>query len=71
MTGQSIKSEMSAQNEVSYACKVMMERGSVMFCGQEGIVNLSPKSTNADILSLNNNSYACNVMAGHSSDMLC
>jgi len=31
--GQSIKSEVTSQNASSYACKVMTERGSIMFCG--------------------------------------
>ncbi len=68
---QSIKSETAPQNETSYACKVMLERGSIMFCGKSDVLNSFPKSASADTASLNKNAHACNVMAGRSSNMFC
>ena len=61
--GQSIKSE------ASYACKVMMERGSSMFCDQA--TSSTPKLAIADAIPASKGSYACNTMIENGSSMFC
>jgi len=60
--------------EQSYACKVMMEHGSAMFC-QEGSQNIaSAPVSKPDVeiaLTSKDRSYACNSMLERNSEMFC
>lgn len=57
----------TTNSEASYACKVMMERGSSMFCDQ----GAEPRLAVSDIKSASKGSYACNTMIENGSSMFC
>ena len=60
--------------EQSYACKVMQERGSAMFC-QEGSQNIASAPVSKPevgiALTSKARTYACSSMLERSSDMFC
>ncbi|MFC1602395.1 hypothetical protein ACFL3U_02380 [Pseudomonadota bacterium] len=59
----------AGQSEASYACKVMMERGSAMFCDQG--TDATPKLAISDVMPASKDSYACNAMVENGSSMFC
>ena len=60
-----------AQDKLSYACKVMLGRGSSMFCGDEKMAQTYAKAAITDLAYTDKNSYACNTMAARGSEMFC
>jgi hypothetical protein len=59
------------QNKLSYACNVMLKRGSKMFCGNEVVANNYAKAAISELAYATNTSYACNTMAERGSEMFC
>ncbi|GEM_PF-2475764 len=58
--------------QLSYACKAMLERGSVMFCGESANdTALYAKAAISDLAYISNTSYACNTMIERGSEMFC
>jgi len=60
-----------AGEKLSYACKVMLGRGSSMFCGDEEMAQTYAKAAINDLEYANQGSYACNTMAARGSEMFC
>jgi len=60
-----------AGEKLSYACKVMLSRGSSMFCGDEQMAQTYAKAAITDLAYADKNSYACNTMAARGSNMFC
>jgi len=60
-----------AQDKLSYACKVMLGRGSSMFCGDEAMAQTYAKAAITDLAYADKGSYACNTMAARGSEMFC
>ena len=60
-----------SQPQIPYACKVMLERGSKMFCGDETNSNLYAKAAISELAYISNSSYACNTMISRGSEMFC
>ena len=63
--------EIVAQDKLSYACKVMLGRGSSMFCGDEEMAQTYAKAAITDLAYAEKSSYACNTMAARGSEMFC
>ena len=65
-----------AESKLSYACKTMLERGSMMFCDDKALANTYAKAK-AEITELayissgSSGSYACNTMLEQGSEMFC
>ncbi len=68
---QSTEIEAVSQNALSYACNIMLERGSMMFCGNEVMASKYAKAAISELAYLDKSSYACNTMAARGSEMFC
>jgi len=62
-----------AESKLSYACKTMLERGSMMFCDDKALANtyVKAKVEIAELAYISSGSYACNTMLGRGSEMFC
>jgi len=60
-----------SQPQIPYACKVMLENGSKMFCGNDANSNLYAKAAISELTYISNATYACNAMIEHGSEMFC
>ncbi len=69
--GQPVEANAAPQAKLSYACKVMLERGSTMFCGESANTALYAKAAISDLAYISNTSYACNTMIERGSEMFC
>jgi len=68
---QSTEIEAASQNAPSYACNVMLGRGSMMFCGNEIMASKYAKAAISELAYIDKSSYACNTMAARGSEMFC
>jgi len=68
---QAIETAAATGNKLSYACKVMVERGSTMFCGDDALANTYAKAAISELAYTSNSSFACNTMAARGSEMFC
>ena len=68
---QSTEAGAISQNKLSYACNVMLARGSKMFCGNEEITGSYAKAAISEMAYIDKSSYACNTMAERGSEMFC
>ncbi len=60
-----------SQTQIPYACKVMLERGSKMFCGDAASSNLYAKAAISELTYISSASYACDTMIERGSEMFC
>jgi len=67
----SASTEITAQPKLSYACTVMLERGSAMFCGEAATADTYAKAAISELAYANSSSFACNTMAARGSEMFC
>ncbi len=63
--------EAVSQNKPTYACNLMLERGSMMFCGNEAMASTYAKAAISELAYIDKSSYACNTMAARGSEMFC
>ncbi len=69
--GQPVKADHLSQPQIPYACKAMLERGSMMFCGNDTNSDLYAKAAISELAYISNASYACNTMLENGSEMFC
>ena len=68
---QSAEAGSSTQSKLSYACNVMLARGSEIFCGNDRMTTLAAKAAITELAYVGKGSYACNAMAERGSEMFC
>ena len=69
---QSTEATTATQSKLSYACNVMLARGSDMFCGNDAETISYAKAAITELAYVAKNaSYACNTMAARGSEMFC